>query len=159
MYWQTPAAITVAGAERIAVLLRRCRIRNATAVSDALVAAAAAQAVTLPGQRATVGVVKQLAGDVLALDKRLDTLDAKIGRLMGHHALAPIITSLPGMGVLLAAEPIVYTNNLSGYARADQLAAHADLAPRHASRAPSPATTAIPTAATATCAGCSTSRR
>jgi hypothetical protein len=49
MYWQTPAAITVAGAERIAVLLRRCRIRNATAVSDALVAAAAAQAVTLPG--------------------------------------------------------------------------------------------------------------
>lgn len=69
------------------------------------------------------------AGDVLALDKRLDALDTKIGGLMGRHPLRPIITSLPGMGVLLAAELLLYTNNLSDYGSADQLAAHAGLAP------------------------------
>jgi transposase len=128
-YWQTPAAITAAGADRIEALLRRCRIRNATAVADALVAAAAEQTVTLPGQRATAAVVRQLAGDILALDRYLDALDVKIGRLMGRHPLTPIITSLPGMGTLLAAELLVYTNNLTGYGSAAQLAAHAGLAP------------------------------
>jgi transposase len=43
--------------------------------------------------------------------------------------VTPIVTSLPGMGTLLAAELFVYTNNLTGYTSADQLAAHAGLAP------------------------------
>jgi hypothetical protein len=97
VYWQTPAAITAAGVERIEALLRGGRIRNAAAVAGALVTAAAAQTVTLPAQRGTAAVVRQLAGDILALDKRLDALDTKIGRLMGRHPLTPIITSLPGM--------------------------------------------------------------
>jgi transposase len=88
-----------------------------------------------PGRRsrfpgsATATVVKQLAGDILALDKRLDALDAKIGRVMGRHPLTPILISLPGMGVLLTAELLVYTNNLADHDSADQLAAHAGLAP------------------------------
>jgi transposase len=91
--------------------------------------AAGEQTVSLPGERVTAGLIKQFASDVITLDKRRTALDTKIARLMGRHPLTPIITSLPGMGTLLAAELLVHTNNLTDHQSAGRLAAHAGLTP------------------------------
>jgi hypothetical protein len=90
-------------------------VRHATALAHALVTAAGEQSVALPGERVTARLIKQFAGDVITLDKHRTAVDSKIERLTGSHLLTPIITSLPGMGTLLAAELIVYANSLTDY--------------------------------------------
>lgn len=127
--WQTPAAIRAAGAHRIETLLRRGRIRNAAEVAEHMLAAARSQTVVLPGQQAAAGVVAQLAADILALGRRIDALDEAIAEQLRQHPLAETITSLPGMGKLLAAELLVHTSNLREYTSPHRLAAHAGLAP------------------------------
>jgi transposase len=127
--WQTPAGIRYAGVDRIAKLLRRGKIRNAVEVAEAMLAAARQQTVTLPGQRAAAAVVRELATEILTLHQRVEAVDASSGEHLTQNPLAPIVQSLPGMGQALTAELLVYTNNMTEYASAAKLAAHAGLAP------------------------------
>jgi transposase len=46
-----------------------------------------------------------------------------------RHPLAEIVTSLPGMGILLTAELLVRTAGFTEYASPHELAAHAGLTP------------------------------
>jgi transposase len=121
--------IIAAGSGQIHALLRSYRIPNAAAVAAALTAAAGRQTVTLPGQLHSAAHVEQLANDVLTCHDRLSKIDAAVNELLGSHPLAPVITSLPGIGTQLAAELIAYTNNLAGYDTPGRLAAHAGLVP------------------------------
>ncbi|MFV2103174.1 IS110 family transposase [Micromonospora sp. LOL_024] len=127
--WQTPAAIRHAGVDRITALLRRGHVRNATEVADAMVAAARQQAVTTPGHRSAAVVVGQMATEILAIEQRIAGVDDLIAEHLHQHPLAPIVSSLPGMGTLLTAELLVHTAGMTEYATAAKLAAHAGLAP------------------------------
>ncbi|WP_410814917.1 IS110 family transposase [Micromonospora sp. 067-2] len=127
--WRAPEAIRRAGVERISALLRRGHVRNATDVADAMVAAARQQTVTTPGHRAAAVVVGQMATEILALEQRISGVDDLIAEHLDQHPLAPIVSSLPGMGTLLTAELLVHTAGMTEYRSAATLAAHAGLAP------------------------------
>ena len=66
---------------------------------------------------------------VLDLDQRIDDLDEVLNARLRRHPQAKILTSLPGMGVLLAAEFLVAVGDLASFASANHLAAYAGLAP------------------------------
>jgi hypothetical protein len=127
--WQTPAGIRHAGIDRIAKLLRRGKVRNAAEVAEAMLAAAHQQTVTLRGQRAAAAVVRELATEILTLHQRVEAIDVMIAEHLTQNPLAPIVQSLPRMGQVLTAELLVHTNNMTEYASAATLAAHAGLAP------------------------------
>ena len=98
-------------------------------MADAALAAAAAQRIRLPAQEVTAQLITRLARDLLALDRRIKDLDKTIGQRLARHPQAKIITSLPGMGPLLAAELLVAIGDLGSFPDADHLAAYAGLAP------------------------------
>jgi transposase len=127
--WQTPTAILAAGPERIERLLRSCRINNASAVAEALHAAAGEQTIVMPGQHPAAARVKHLASEVIALGKQIRTLDATVDRVMAGHPLTPILTSMPGLGTQLSAELLAHTNGLTIHTSPDRLASHAGLTP------------------------------
>ncbi|GAB3946923.1 IS110 family transposase [Micromonospora vulcania] len=127
--WRTPEAIRRTGPDRITALLRRGHVRNATDVADAMVSAARQQTVTTPGHRAAAVVVGQMATEILAIEQRIAGVDDLIAEHLDQHPLAPIVSSLPGMGTLLTAELLVHTAGMTEYRSAAKLAAHAGLAP------------------------------
>lgn len=76
------------------------------------------------------GLVADLSADALRLGEQIKETDKAIGKRLGRHRHAAILTSLPGMGVLLAAEFLVAVGgSLAGFAGADHLAAYAGGAP------------------------------
>ena len=132
--YQTPEALRAQGRRRLRAWLRRqvptqlsdTRVEQ---MADTALAAAAAQTVRLPAQATTAQLIAQLASDLLALDRRLKELDKTIAQRLTGHPQAKIITSLPGMGPLLAAELLVTVGDLSTFPDAGHLAAYAGLAP------------------------------
>ena len=132
--YQTPEALRAVGHRRLVSWLRRqvpAQLSDARVeqMADAALAAAAAQRIRLPAQEVTAQLITQLARDLLALDRRIKDLDKTIGQRLARHPQAKIITSLPGMGPLLAAELLVAIGDLGSFPDADHLAAYAGLAP------------------------------
>jgi transposase len=66
---------------------------------------------------------------LIARDERIKTTDADIEDRFRRHALAEVISSLPGMGFRLGAEFLAATGDPALIGSADQLAAWAGLAP------------------------------
>jgi transposase len=132
--YQTPEALRALGRRRLVAWLRRqvpAQLSDARveAMAEAALAAAAAQTIRLAAQEVTAGLVAQLASDLLGLDRRIKELDKTISQRLAGHPQAPIITSLPGMGPLLAAELLVAVGDLGSFPDAGHLAAYAGLAP------------------------------
>jgi transposase len=91
--------------------------------------AAGSQSVALPAQELASRIVAQLAAEILALKDRIESVDEELERRFFARPEAPILTSLPGMGVLLGAEFLVAVGNLCAFESADRLAAYAGLVP------------------------------
>jgi transposase len=127
--WQTPQAIRQAGAEAIGAWLRAHQVPKAAMLARTAVAAAEQQTVRLPAEQLTAQVAAELAGALLALRHRVKAVDGLLRARLAAHPQAAILTSLPGMGVLLAAEFTVAVKDLANFAGPDQLAAYAGLAP------------------------------
>jgi transposase len=127
--YQTPEAIRQAGHEEVTARLKERRARRAAVLADKACAAAAAQTVELPGQRATARLVQQMADYLLDLHRRIQELDTEIADLFGQHPQARIILSMPGMGPVLGAEFLAAVGDTRNFRDADHLAAFAGLAP------------------------------
>jgi len=91
--------------------------------------AAKAQSVTLPAQEVASRIVAELAGDVLGLKERLESIDEEIGQRFFARPEARVLISLPGMGAILGAEFLVAVGEISAFESADRLAAYAGLVP------------------------------
>jgi transposase len=127
--WQTPAAIRRAGVARIHAMLRPHRVTNASALAQAVVAAARTQTVTVVGEATAAAIIAELATDLLALNQRIHHVEQLITTTLAEHHLAPVVTSLPGIGPVLAAEFLAIAGSLDSYSTSAALAAHAGLAP------------------------------
>jgi transposase len=127
--FQSPAALRRRGQTRLAAWLHKRGVRNADQVAATALAAAQAQHIELPGQAVAADIVADLARQILAVDERLRRLEQHIGEVYGQHPQADIITSLPGIGPILAAEFIVAAGDLTAYVDAGQLASAAGLVP------------------------------
>jgi transposase len=128
--YQTPAAVRRMGARRLEAWLRNRKVRGAAALANAAVEAAGHQHTTVVGEKATAQIVCTLARDVMALNERIVEADHAIERRFREHELAPVLTSLPGIGALLGAEFLAATRgDMAFFATSDRLAGFTGLAP------------------------------
>jgi transposase len=128
----TPAEIYKAGRRGVLAHLRRLdRVKDShlTALTDAAVAAARAQQVTVPGEATAADIVRSIAQEMLAARDQIADIDARISTVLDRHPDAALIRSLPGMGATLTAEFLAITGGIGRFPDGDHLAAAAGLAP------------------------------
>ncbi|OEV04896.1 transposase [Streptomyces oceani] len=128
----TPDEIRRAGTARITAYLRRHGVSKQTtaqALAEAAVTAARAQKPSLPGERRTAALVRELADELAAGKARLKALEAEIEELVTAHPDGALIRSLPGMGAVLTAEFIAAIGDIHRFPSADALAAASGVAP------------------------------
>ncbi|MER5321086.1 IS110 family transposase [Streptosporangium roseum] len=128
--FQTPAELRVIGVDDLTTWLRDRKVRNAAALAAKAVAAAQAQHTTLPAERTAALLAAQLAQGVITLNEQLKDLDKLIEDRFHRHPSAEVITSMPGIGILLGAEFIAATGKMSRFTSADQLASLAGVTPQ-----------------------------
>lgn len=127
--WQTPASIRRAGTTTIEEALRGRRVTNADLVAQAAVTAAHTQTIRVAGEATAAVVIAQLAADLDTINERIAAVEKLVKAALARHELAPVITSLPGMGPILSAEFIALAGGIDRYTNAGALAAHAGLVP------------------------------
>ncbi|PJE93879.1 IS110 family transposase [Streptomyces carminius] len=128
--YQTPAAIRRAGRRRLATWLRNRKVRSADELAAKAVQAAERQHTSVPGEDMTAHVVHSLAREVIALNEKIAETDKLIEGRFRRHRNAEVITSMPGIGVLLGAEFLAATGgDMAAFASADRLAAFAGVSP------------------------------
>jgi transposase len=126
----TPAELRDAGKKRVVRHLKAGgAIPRVEALADVALAAAAQQTISVPAERMTARLIRELAVEALATKTRLAELDRELETLLQSHPDAALIRSLPGMGAVLTAELIAEAGNLSRFRSADALAAAAGIAP------------------------------
>ena len=128
-HYQTPAQLRRAGHKRVAAYLRNRGVKGSANVARKALTAARSQSVTLPAETIASRIVAELAGDILALKERIESIDEELEKRFFARPEAPILTSLPGMGVLLGAEFLVAVGDICAFSSADRLAAYAGLVP------------------------------
>lgn len=95
----------------------------------------------------------------MTLNEQIKDVEKLIEDRFRRHELAEVITSMPGIGVLLGAEFLVATGgDLNGFASADHLAGYAAWHPPPKTRGSSAATCTVRAATTECSTACSTHR-
>ena len=128
-HYQTAAPIRCAGRKRIATYLRNRGVKGANGLAQKALTAANSQSVSLPAEDVASSIVAELAEEILTFKERIEALDEELGERFFARPEAQIITSLPGMGLILGAEFLVCVGDLSTFESADKLAAYAGLVP------------------------------
>jgi transposase len=128
-HYQTPAKLRRAGHKRVAAYLRSRGVKGSNKVAHKALSAARSQSVTLPAQEVASRIVAELAKDTLTLKERIESVDEELGQRFFARPQARILTSLPGMGLILGAEFLVAVGDISAFESADRLAAYAGLVP------------------------------
>lgn len=126
----TPAELRSAGKKRLLRHLQAAGgLPRIEELADRVLAAAAEQTVTVPAERMTACLIRELAVEALASRTRLADLDRELEALLQRHPDAALIQSLPGMGAVLTAELLAEAGNLARFHSADALASAAGIAP------------------------------
>ncbi|WP_051105881.1 IS110 family transposase [Streptomyces hokutonensis] len=110
--FQIPAALRRIGRSQLATWLKNHGVRttnSAKRTTEAAVTAAEAQFTVIPGEKTAAKMVHTLAREVLALDQEIADLEALIEDRFREHPDAMVITSMPGIGMMLGAEFIAAT--------------------------------------------------
>jgi transposase len=128
-HYQTPTHLRRAGHKRVAAYLRNRSVKGSNKVAQKALSAAKTQSVTLPAQEVGAAIVAELAGEILGLKERINTLDEELRQRFFARPEARILTSLPGMGPILGAEFLVAVGDICAFESADRLAAYAGLVP------------------------------
>jgi transposase len=128
-HYQSPAQLRRAGHKRVAAYLRNRGVKGSSSVAHRALSAAGSQSVTLPAQEVASHIVAELAGEILALKERIESIDEELQKRFFARPEARILISLPGMGAILGAEFLVCVGDISAFESADRLAAYAGLVP------------------------------
>jgi transposase len=128
--FQTPAALRDAGVASVQTWLRARKVRGAAVLAAAAVRAAESQNTRLPGEQLAARLAARQAEEVIALDAQVKEIDQLIGDRFHRHPAATVITSMPGIGVVLGAEFLAATSgDMTAFGTADRLASFAGVAP------------------------------
>lgn len=128
--YQTPAAIRRLGAKRLETWLRNRKALRADQLAEAAVEAAERQHTSLPGEKLTAQMVHTLAKEVMLLNEQVAELDKLIEARFRDHRHFEVITSMPGLGVILGAEFLAATGgDMTTFGTPDRLAAFGGVAP------------------------------
>lgn len=128
--YQTPAAIRRIGTRRLESWLRNRKVRNADLLAEAAVQAAERQHTSLPGEKLTAQMVHTLAKEVMTLNEQVAELDKLIETRFRDHHTFDVITSMPGLGIILGAEFLAATGgDMTVFGTPDRLAGFGGVAP------------------------------
>lgn len=128
--FQTPTALRRIGVEDLTGRLRCRKVRSAAALAAKALAAAGTQHTTLPAGQMAALLVSRLAQGVITLNEQIKDIDRLIEDRFRRHPSTGVIISMPGIGVLLAAEFIAATGgDMRRFGSADQLASFAGVTP------------------------------
>jgi transposase len=128
-HYQTPTQLRRAGHKRIAAYLRNRGVKGSNSVAHKALSAARSQSVALPAEELASRIVAELAGEILALKNRIESIDEELQKRFFARPEARILASLPGIGPVLGAEFLVAVGDLCAFKSADRLAAYAGLVP------------------------------
>ncbi|WP_435799033.1 IS110 family transposase [Streptomyces avermitilis] len=128
--YQTPAALRRIGAKRLETWLRNRKVTRADRLAETAVQAAERQRTSLPGEKLTAQLVRTLAKEVMVLNQQITEVDKLIeARFRDHHTFE-VITSMPGLGVILGAEFLAATGgDMAVFGTPDRLAGFGGVAP------------------------------
>ena len=104
-------------------------VRRARELAETVVSAAKAQRHRLPASEAKGALVSEMAAEVLRARNRIASVDARLEELLCARPEAEVVRSLPGMGLVFAAEFLSEVGTLSRFDSGDSLAAAAGLVP------------------------------
>ncbi|MFJ1744605.1 IS110 family transposase [Streptomyces microflavus] len=128
--YQTPAALRRVGKKRLETWLRNRKVLRADRLAETALDAAARQHTSLPGEKLTAQMVHTLAAEVLALNQQVTEVDKAIEARFRDHREFAVITSMPGMGIILGAEFLAATGgDMAAFGTADRLAGFGGVAP------------------------------
>jgi transposase len=127
--YPTPTALRAAGRRRLGPLAKRHAPRMGARLVDELQAALAAQTVTVPAEETAGRVIRELAAELDRLAQRRDRLAQEIEQIFTSHPQAPVLLSIPGIGVRTGARILTEIGDINRFPTAGHLAAYAGLAP------------------------------
>lgn len=128
--YQTPASLRRAGKKRLETWLRNRKVLRADLLAETALEAAGRQYTSLPGEKLTAQMVHTLAQEVTALNQQIAELDKAIEARFREHRDFEVITSMPGLGVILGAEFLAATGgDMTAFGTADRLAGFGGVAP------------------------------
>ncbi|MEA3215383.1 MAG: hypothetical protein QOJ19_1539, partial [Acidimicrobiia bacterium] len=127
--YPTPTAMRAAGRARIARTVKARSPRLADKVTDAVTAALAAQAITLPAETTIGRVVAELAAELDRVHHRREALASEIEEVFLAHPFGKLLVSLPGIGPRTGARILAEIGDGARFATGSKLAAYAGLAP------------------------------
>ncbi|MFE0512873.1 IS110 family transposase [Streptomyces sp. NPDC058964] len=128
--YQTPSALHRTGKTRLETWLRNRRVLRADQLAETALEAAGRQHTSLPGEKLTAQMVHTLAAEVMALNQQIAEMDKAIEARFREHQAYEVITSMPGLGVILGAEFLAATGgDMDLFGTADRLAGFGGVAP------------------------------
>ncbi|MFE7161780.1 IS110 family transposase [Streptomyces sp. NPDC057636] len=128
--YQTPAAIRRLGTKRLETWLRNRKVLRADQLAETAVEAADRQHTSLPGEKLTAQMVHTLAKEVMLLNEQVAELDKLIEARFRDHQHFDVITSMPGLGIILGAEFLAATGgDMTAFGTPDRLAGFGGVAP------------------------------
>ncbi|MGW2706711.1 IS110 family transposase [Streptomyces sp. NPDC001340] len=128
--YQTPAALRRTGKTRLETWLRNRRVLRADQLAETALEAAGRQHTSLPGEKLTAQMVHTLAAEVMALNQQIAEIDKAIEARFREHRAYEVITSMPGLGVILGAEFLAASGgDMDLFGTADRLAGFGGVAP------------------------------
>ncbi|MET7989263.1 IS110 family transposase, partial [Streptomyces sp. NPDC005281] len=128
--YQTPAALRRTGRKRLETWLRNRRVLRADRLAETAWETAGRQYTRLPGEKLTAQMVHTLAAEVIALNQQVAEIDKAIEARFREHRDFEVITSMPGLGVILGAEFLAATGgDMTAFGTPDRLAGFGGVAP------------------------------
>lgn len=125
-----PEAMRSLGKARIDRELAKHAPRMHARLAEAIWTALAAQTVTVPGTAAAAKVIPGLASQILQLRDQRIQIARDVDKVLDDHPLTSVLTSMPGIGVKIAARILAETGgNMNAFPTAAHLAAYAGLSP------------------------------
>jgi transposase len=124
-----PAGIRTAGHRKVASIATAHAPRMADKLVTAIWAALDEQTVTVPGTTAADTVLPRLADNLKTVLQQRKTVAEQVEDILDAHPLAPVLISMPGIGVRTAARILLEIGDASAFTSSGPLAAYAGIAP------------------------------
>ena len=125
----SPEQLRKAGTSQIAKVLKPKAPRMAERLAAEITEALAEQSVVVPGTKASAVIVPSLARQLAEILEQRRMLKGQLEALLEAHPLSRLLTSMPGIGVRIAATLLVTVGDGSTFPDADHLASYAGLSP------------------------------
>ncbi|MDG4763554.1 IS110 family transposase [Solwaraspora sp. WMMD406] len=124
-----PTGIRKAGRAKLTEIVKARAPRMGARLVDQIFTALDAQTVVVPGTTAAETVLPRLADNLRDLLRQRDKVAEQVEGMLDAHPLAPVLTSMPGIGVRTAARILLEVGDGTSFPTPGHLAAYAGLAP------------------------------